>query len=415
MPLQKILVLLLFALYSNPIFAESGYSQHANTLVGQYNASDDEGIRFSCEPGQVEHIEPDVEAYLASLGVTSDLLVKKTDRTNGVVVYTLNTPGGDFGTLDLKGRPELQIRDDIVSLPAKRGKKKKVRTVSKKEILLALLQHGRLTEFKGKACDIGALQDHVGIRQNTVAWAENLNWVWPDGEAAKWNSKYWKRGTPKPGFPLHEAINDAFINQNRYSIGCYTAAKLVVIQGALDYYRRIKKVPEQLKLLVDRLSIDKDPLVNIEPGKMWSFEKDFDPQEINRPGKLLKIEYGAAPKNIVPGDWVYFLNTDPNTYEKTGYEGSNPIYLGRNKFADYFNDNDHFYTYQQKIDEVYQWRNGVFSRSRDSAKRKPLTPQDVERLSKTPAEGGILIDIRGFPYFFGYEELPVLPVRQLLE
>ncbi|MHB1291505.1 MAG: hypothetical protein ACYCY5_04865 [Sulfuricella sp.] len=400
-------LMLLLILFSNPLFAEASPPQHAKTITEQNNAPTDEGIRFSCKPGQLETIESSMETYLASLGIDPDWVVKKADRTNGVVVYTLNTPKEDSNTLNLKDWPELQIRDDIVSLPTKHGKTKKIQTVSKKEILLALLQHGRITEFKDGACDMEALKDHVGIRQNTVAWAENLNWVWPDGRPAKWNKKYWKRGTPKPGFPLHEALNDVFINQNQYSIGCYTATKLVIIQGVLDYYRRIKKDPEQQKLLENRLSIDKEPLVDIEPGKMWDFEKDFDPQKLNRPGKLLKIKYGVAPKNIIPGDWIYFLNTDPNTYKKTGYEGSNPIYLGRNKFVDYFNDNDHSYTYKQKVDEVYQWRNGVFSRFRDFAKIKPLTPQDIERLSKTPAEGGILTDIRVFPYFFGYEALPV--------
>lgn len=408
MRLRKIIpLMLLLIIFSHPLSAEASPPQRAKIIAEQNNASTDEGIRFSCDPGQLETIESSMETYLASLGVTPDWVVKKADRTNGAVVYTLNTPKEDSNTLDLKDRTELQIQDDIVRLPTKHGKEKKIQTVSKKEILLALLQHGRLTEFKDGACDVKALKDHVGIRQNTVAWAENLNWVWPDGRPAKWNKKYWKRGTPKPGFPLHEALNDVFINQNQYSIGCYTATKLVVVQGALDYYRRIKKDPEQQKLLENRLSIDKEPLVDIEPGKMWNFEKDFDPQKLNRPGKLLKIKYGVAPKNFVPGDWIYFLNTDPNTYKKTGYEGSNPIYLGRNKFVDYFNDNDHSYTYQQKVDEVYQWRNGVFSRSRDFAKIKPLTPQDMERLSKTPAEGGILTDIRVSPYFFGYEELPV--------
>jgi len=67
------------------------------------------------------------------------------------------------------------------------------------------------------------------------------------------------------------------------------------------------------------------------------------------------------------------------------------------------------------MDEVYQWRNGVFSRSRDFAKIKPLTPQDMERLSKTPAEGGIQTDIRVSPYFFGYEELPAWGVPLAIE
>lgn len=408
MLLQKIIFLmLLLILFSNTLFAEASPLQHAKTVAEQYSVSTDEGIRFSCKSGQLETIESNMETYLASLGVTSDLILKRVDRTKGVVVYTLNTHKKDANTLDLKDRPELQIQDGIVSLPTKHGKEKKIHTVSKKEILLALLQHGRLTEFKDGACDVRALKDHVGIRQNIAAWAENLNWVWPNGRPAKWNNKYWKRGTPKPGFSLHEALSDVFLNQNKYSIGCYTASKLVIIQGVLDYYHRIKKDPEQQKLLEHRLSIDKEPLVDIEPGKMWDFEKNFDPHELNRPGKLLKIEYSIAPKNFIPGDWVYFLNTDPVTYKKIGYEGSNPIYLGRSKFADYFNDNDHSYTYQQKVDEVYQWRNGVFSRSRDFAKIKPLTPQDMERLSKSPAEGGILTDMRVFPYFFGYEEMPV--------
>lgn len=398
-------------LFCNPLFAETSLPQHANTITEQDNKFTDNGIRFVCNPGQLENIESNMEAYLASLGITPALVVKKVDRTNGVMVYTLNTPKEDSSTLNLKDRPELQIQDDIVSLPTKHGKEEKVQTVSKKEILLALLQHGRLTEFKDGACDLEALKDHVGIRQNIVAWAGNLNWVWPDGGYAKWNKKYWKRGTPMPGVPLHEALNDVFLNQNMYSVGCYTASKIVMLQGVLDYYRRIKKDPVQQKLLENRLYVDKEPLVDIEPGKMWDFEKDFNPQELNRPGKLLKIEYGVAAKNFVPGDWIYFLNTDPISSQKLGYEGSNPIYLGRNKFVDYFNDNKHSYTYQQKMDEVYQWRNGVFSRSRDFAKIKPLSFQDIERLSNTPAKGGILTDIRVFPYFFGHEALPVVTPR----
>lgn len=374
----------------------------------QAKAATDEGIRFSCRPHQLHAIESGMDAYLALLGIGPDVFVKKIDRIRGVAVYTLNTAGEDSNTRDLQARPELQIRDDRVSLPAQYGKHKQIQTVSKKEILLALLQHGRLTEFKGGACDIEALKDHVGIRQNTVAWSENLQWAWPDGGSAQWNKKYWKRGTPKPGYPLHQAINDLFLHQNRYSIGCYTATKLVVIQGALDYYRRIKPDPVRQNLLKQRLSVDREPLAGIEPGRMWHFEQDFGPQELHRPGKLVKIGYAAAAGNFVPGDWVYFLNTDPVSYQKTGYEGSNAIYLGRNKFDDYYNDNNHSYTYEEKLDEVFQWRNGVFSRSRDFARIQALTAEHIALLGKTPAAGGLLTDMRVVPYFFGYEELPAL-------
>ena len=368
----------------------------------------DEGIRFSCEAGQLGKIETGMDAYLRALGIAAARVLKKADRQNGTLVYTLNTPADDTNTLDFKDRPALQIRDDVVTLPATTGPAKTISTVSKKEIVLALLQHGRLTTFDGAACDIAALKDNVAIRQNIVAWAENLTWVWPDGEHAEWNTEYWDQGTPRPGVPLHVALNDVFMNQQKYAIGCYTATKLVVVQGVLDYYRRIKKSPSQLKLVEQRLLHDKDPLVGIEPARMWDFEKDFDPQERDTPGKLLKIRDNVKPMNFVPGDWVYFLNTDPASYEKTGYEGSNAIYLGRNKFDDYYDDNDHSYSYLQKLDEVYQWRNGVFSRSRDYAKIKPLTPQDIERLGKRPAEGGLLKSIRITPFQFSYEELPVL-------
>jgi hypothetical protein len=399
---------LLSGLSVSPLIAVAEIQAHPELINQPVSVTVDEGIRFSCKPGRIEKIKAGMDAYLSFLGITADLIVKRVDKKNGVLLYTLNTPATDTNTLNLKDRPALHIQDDVVTLPAKQGPDKKIYTVSQKEIVLALLQHGRLTRFNGAACDIEALKDHVAIRQNTVAWAQHLTWNWPDGEYAEWNKKYWAKGTPKPGVSLHVALNDVFMNQQKYSIGCYTATKLVVVQGVLDYYRRIKKSPAQLKLVEERLLLDKDPLVGIEPARMWDFEKDFDPQDLKQPGKLLKIKYGIMPMNFVPGDWAYFLNTDPVTYEKTGYEGSNAIYLGRNKFDDYYNDNNHSYSYFQKLDEVYQWRNGVFSRSRDFKKIKPLTPQDIARLSKRPAEGGLLKSIRVSPYLFTYEELPGL-------
>jgi len=379
-------------------FSES-YFQSNENIQG-------DGIRFSCNTKQFSTIESGMDQYLASLKIPTSLIVKKIDNNKGTLLYTLNTPVDDTNTLNFKRRAAFQIHDDTVLLPTKSGKDKKILTVSKKEILLALLQHGRLTSFNGDACNIEALQDHVAIRQNMVAWAQTLNWIWPDGDHAEWNAKYWERGTPKPGVPIHAAFNDAFMNQNKYSIGCYTATKIVVAQGLLDYYRRIKKSNEQFKLVEDRLMQDHDPLVHIEPARMWDFEKDFDPKEINRAGKLVKIINDVKPNNFVPGDWSYFLNTDPLTYEKTGYEGSNSIYLGRNKFDDYYNDNNHSYSYFQKLDEVYQWRNGVFSRSRDFKKIKPLSKQDIVRLSAKPAQGGLLKSIRVAPFLFAFEQLP---------
>jgi hypothetical protein len=126
----------------------------------------------------------------------------------------------------------------------------------------------------------------------------------------------------------------------------------------------------------------------------------------DRPGKIMRIQYGVAPMNFVPGDWPYILNTDAATYKKTGYEGSNPIYLGRNRFVDYYNDNGHFYTFEEKIDQVYQWRHQVFNRVRDKEKIVPLAKADFDRLRKSPEDGGLLASFRTMPYFFGFETLP---------
>jgi hypothetical protein len=390
-------------------YAVAEMQTHSESVIQVSNAvSKDEGIRFFCAPGNIAKIESGMDAYLSLLDISADMVVKRVNKQNGVLVYTLNTPVDDSNTLDFRNRSAMQLQDEVVSLPAKHGKYQKIHTVSKKEIVLALLQHGRVTKFTGTACDIEALKDHVAIRQNTVAWAEHLTWNWPDGDYAEWNKKYWENGTPKPGIPLHVALNDVFMNQQKYSIGCYTATKLVEVQGILDYYRRIKNSPAQLKLVEARLLLDKDPLVGIEPAKMWDFELGFDKDDMSLPGKLLKIKYNIRPMNFVPGDWAYFLNTDPVSYKKTGYEGSNAIYLGRNKFDDYYDDNNHSYSYFQKLDEVYQWRNGVFSRARDYKKIKPLTQLDIARLSKRPADGGLLKSMRVSPYLFSYEELPTI-------
>lgn len=356
-------------------------------------------VRFSC-PAQLAELEREIPRYLQSLAIPAEWLTVSVDSPSGVFNVALNTPATDTRTLDFFSRPEFALTTELVRLPARQGKLRQVATVSRKEIVLALLQHGRITEFKGDACSLEALSDQVGVRQNIVAWAENLNWLWPNGGSAKWNRQYWSWGTPKPGVPLHVAVMDAFIHQDRYAIGCYTATKLLIVQGMLDYYRRIKQDPLRAHLVEEALLADGEPLVGIEPGNMWSFESDFDPQDIDRRGKLLNLHAEVAADNFVPGDWGYLRNTDAATEQKTGYEGSNAIYMGRNRFDDYYNDHQHGYTYEQKLNEVYQWRNGVFNRIRDAKKAKPLAARELVQLSSTPAEGGIQLDIRVGPRHF---------------
>lgn len=366
------------------------------------------GIEFHCPAPRLPQVRRDMARFLGELEIPADLYAVFQDDSGQRLRYTLTTPLADSATLDFHGRPEFAIGPHVSRLPTAGGGYRQVATVSPKEIVLALMQHGRLTVFSGRACDVQALRDHVGIRQNTVAWAEVLHWGWPEGTPSQWNPKYWRAGAPRRGRPLWQAVNDAFFHQGKYEIGCYAAARLVMVQGILDYYRRIKQDDARVHLIEARLLQDRRPLADLEPGAMWSFETDLDPKEMERPGKILRTTDGIAPKNFVPGDWSYVLNTDPVTYEKTGYEGSNPIYLGRNRFVDYYNDNGHYYTFEEKLDDVYQWRHRVFNRGRasDRARIQPLSGEDYERLSRPPAAGGMLQPLRTTPYYFGFEELP---------
>lgn len=357
-------------------------------------------VQFRC-PAELPALQSGISGYLRKLDISPALVTQHADPQSGELMLTLTTPATDTRTLDFYKRPEFSLTTEQIRLPvARKGKMRALNVVSRKEIMLALLQHGRTTVFQDDACSIEALSDRIGVRQNIVAWAEHLEWDWPNGGPARWNNRYWTRGTPKPGVPLHVALMDAFLHQDKYAIGCYTATKLVIAQGTLDYYSRVKHDPVRTRKVEKALLADGDPLVGIEPGSMWSFEQDYGADEMAQKGKLLKLYSAVAAGNFIPGDWGYILNTDPASEQKTGYEGSNAIYLGRNRFDDYYNDNDHSYTYEQKLDEVYQWRNGVFSRMRDGNRIKRLTSKELAILSLPPGSGGLQTDVRAVPRYF---------------
>ena len=364
------------------------------------------GVEFYCPDQNITALASDINSYFNNLGITAEQFYQFKSDDRHLLQLTLKDQRHLTDTLDLINRREFDLKEELVQLPSNTKEPKYVITVSRKEIVLSLLQRGRVNKFSGRGCSMEALKDQVGIRQNIVAWTDSVDWIWPNGHSAKWNRKYWSHGDLNPLHPLHEALSDIFIHPTKYSFGCYTAAKIVVLQGIVDYYRRIKHDISTATLIEKRLVHDGIPLKHIEPGEMWFFESGFTPQDLNRQGKLLHLLKGIPSKNFVPRDWSYFLNTDQVTYRKTGYEGSNAIYLGRGKFDDFYNDNNHAYTYKEKLDEVYQWRNHVFSRSRDIAKITPLTPKEIDLLSKTPDNGGLQFDYRAVPYLFGFEELP---------
>lgn len=352
------------------------------------------GIEFKCT-GQGTNGLAAVAQEFSRLGIEASWLEGVGQGASLRVGLKHELAGPD--TLGIASNPFFSVTADVVQLLDPRRQVKLVPTVSKKEIALALLHPGRLTTYKGPDCGLAQFKDDLGVRQNIVAWAQTLAFDWPEGTPATWNSAYWHKGTPLKGVSIHEALTDMVINSGDYSIGCYTAAKAVLSAAVLDYYKRVKGNEAQAAQVEAALMADGEPLVNIEPGLAWSFEKDFDPADKAIKGKIIELHHDVAPKNFVPGDWIYLLNPDPVSYEKTGYEGSNAIYLGLNRFSDYYNDHQHSFNFQQKTHEVYQWRHGVFSRTRDSHKVEHLTQAQYDALTLTPEQGGLLLAYRMVP------------------
>lgn len=379
----KIFIASLFVLIQAPL------------VVAQTNG----GLIFECGADKRNQLKSELNAYQQELGV--DASVYEVHESGTRLRLSLKDPSV-YGTLYLRWDPKYDITEERISLPTAKGLAE-IETVSKKEILLALMHQGRETVFAGNACHIDALKEHVQIRQMIVAWSEHLHWSFPDGSSAQWNQQYWDQGNLKPGASLDKAMRDFFIQPDKCSIGCYTATKIVIIQGILDYFRRVKKDDAMADAIINRLKSDDDVLVGIEPGAMWSFQKPINPEEQKRLGKLLKIQAQVAPMNFIPGDWVYFVNTDKDSSEKDGYEGSNSIYMGRASFDDFYNDNEHHYLYNEKIQNIYNWRNGVFSRSRDYQRVRTLSAEQVHQFGLSPEEGGFLLKNRAIPYFFGFE------------
>ncbi len=338
------------------------------------------GLALQCSPDQTPQMSKALSSYFYRVGGTGTLRIQ-----DNFVELKRKSPS----TL------ELRIPKETVTVVGSRGDISR-KTVSKLEILTTLLYPGRTTAVP---CDISALEEHIALRQNIVAHIQQVEWTWPDGGKAFWNPKYWNNGTPLSEDVLVEALKDSVANSPTYGIGCYTAAKLGFVHGIVDFYARANPNAEKLAEVSQRLYSDGDPLVNVEPSRMWFFEADYD-ASVSHEGKLLEMLSDVKGRNFVPGDWVYMINTDPHSNTKTGYEGANAIYLGGGKFSDYFNDHNHAYPYDRKMDEVYQWRNGVFSRSRDWAKVKPLSPAKKLMLDKSPEEGGQVMPYRIVPRWF---------------
>lgn len=366
-------------------------------FISTYSYSFDYGIQWNCSVEENKSIKDSLINTLDKYDLLNFVEIYESDNK---IKASISNHYAIESTLYLSLNPIYGISDEIV-VKNINNKVLKKKVVSKKEILIALMYPGRLTEFSGvQGCKPNSIDKLLSIRQDIVFWTKDLSWVWPDGGSAAWNEEYWNLGTPKKltTEELGSSFNDLFVNQDKYKIGCYTATKANYIQAYLSAYGNYEESSKNT--LIDKLVSDKEPFVDIEPQDMWYFESDYIKSPKSSEGKLLTLQKNVSAYNFIPGDWVYIRNTDPSTNSKTGYEGSNTIYLGSGLFSDYYNDHQGGYPYDRKLDEVYQWRNGVFSRSRDAFKIKNLSISDRFRLSLTPEEGGLVENYRVVPKIF---------------
>ncbi len=152
------------------------------------------------------------------------------------------------------------------------------------------------------------------------------------------------------------------------------------------------------------------PLEDPEPGYIWSDFRTATPEELNRKeGKFLEAVTQVAKLNFVPGDWAYFKNTDYHSSEVPGLEGSNGIYLGGNKFGNFYHDSfdrttlpSPPYTTEQKASLVASWGRKVPEGKELSKEevRRQMEPPDRDRDGYFIFQGGYLLTHRLTPRVF---------------
>lgn len=360
-----------------------------------------QGLVFKCSPEAIQNIQADMEKYLTQVGVTEDLYEVSVREGGTFLNYRIKKSEADGNTLNLSRRESLNIQDEVYHLDTAKGEIREVKTVSKKEIVLAVFQVGRTTMMAGSACDTDSFRDFVGIRQNMVAWVQGINWDFPnDSSEQKFNPELWYKDE-KTGFQprsgkVYQALHDTFINDRTYAMACYDSTILSITHGILDYYYRVKKDHKKFEAVLKDLNYDSKPIAHMIPGKLWSNLPGYNPADDNVRDKILTFAHDVASHNFIPGDWIYVKNVDYVSSEKYGYEGSNALYLGRNYFNDYYNETpNRRFTFEQKINEVYQWRHGVFTSS-DKKKAVAISQDEFQKLLKTPEQGGLLRSHRMF-------------------
>ena len=231
-----------------------------------------------------------------------------------------------------------------------------------REIWVALLGSPQRFQF----ANLEALKSHVRVRRN-MALAARLTALAFKTEAAErpeadWHYEEEPGFILKPGRPLISALIAATQPEatgKLYDFSCYRATEYVILLG----------IAQELQAHHPALLAELQQLNERHAVRSGQFHEVF------------LIEYGSmeAPlpaRFYVPGDRLWFRNTDERSSDVTGYEGSWVMYMGGGLFSNFWK-RDAPFTLESKAIEIFHWKDGAYT---DAQGELQMDETVVERL-----------------------------------
>ena len=376
-----------------------------------------DGIRFACESeDKAANLFREMRKLLSDYGISESLIKSHFSPSRKIVQFVLDTPEDNVSTLDLFKTPKYAIKNEMVTLSLPDGTHEQIEIASKKEIVLALMQHGRLTELGENFCKTKSLKNIVGLRQSVLKWVQGSRIGVAGGEGIRINPKYWERlEDEKRGFDgefllktpgkLYEALLDSFLYKNDrgtgYYLWCSKGSEIIMSLAIMDYWKEAD--PEIFDFLNKHAT---------------SYSLDFSIPSLENgqpaPGYVMDRAYPTSALNWAPGDWGYFENihrgklnlNDPkdkalyDLYSANGSQGHNSIYVGNGYFGAYpgvLRERDIY----DKMKYVLGYRHEY----RPDEPEQEVTKEILDRLARHVPEGGMVAAGRDYPKLFG--PLPV--------
>lgn len=181
------------------------------------------------------------------------------------------------------------------------------------EIFTALLSSPRIFKIAGTtdAQVDSNFAKHSAARVGIVDFASKKKYSFAAGVAFRMNPAFWIVDAtgfrPKPGVDRDAAIQDLNLHPREYAIACLAATQLTMEGG----------------------------------GK-----------------SVLKDDPGAS-NDWIPGDWGYITNTKFPPNGRSGLEGENIIYTGKDLFWGHFGPGIEYKLLSEWFDQVKSWHNGA--------------------------------------------------------